>query len=73
MSAMIPAPVDLMEEVATLRLPAKAEARLQTLMGRNNDGRLSPDEREELEALAELSETLSLVRSRVLHLLGRAP
>ena len=42
-------------------------------MDRNNDGRLSPAEREELEALAELSEKLSLLRAKVLVCLGRKP
>ena len=40
---------------------------------RNTDGLLTPDEREELAALAELSETLALVRAQALRLLGRGP
>jgi hypothetical protein len=72
-SAVVQAPVDLMEAVAALRLPAKADERLQDLMDRNNNGRLRPEEREDLEYLAELSETLSLVRAKALHLLGRKP
>jgi hypothetical protein len=42
-------------------------------MDRNNEGELSPPEREELEALVELSERLSLVRAEALQLLGRGP
>ena len=47
-----------------------ADKRLQTLMDRNNSGQLTPDEREEFQALADLSETISLVRADALHLLG---
>ena len=73
MSAIIQAPLDLMEEVAALRLPEKADKLLQDLMDRNNNGQLSDEERSELEALVELSQTLALVRAKVLRLLGRKP
>jgi hypothetical protein len=56
-----------------MRFPAKTDARLQLLMNRNTNGQLSQTEREELEALAELSETISLVRAQALRLLGRLP
>jgi hypothetical protein len=56
-----------------IALPVKTESRLQQLMGRNNDGTLSAAERDELEALVELSERRSLVRAEALHLLGRRP
>ena len=56
-----------------LRLPEHADERLQELMDRNNDGLLSEQERPDLEALAELSEHLLLVRAEALHLLGRKP
>jgi len=59
--------------VGDLRLPTKADERLQQLMDRNNEGALSAAERGELEALAELSERLSLVRAEALQLLGRGP
>lgn len=42
-------------------------------MDRNTDGGLTAAEREELEALVELSETLSLVRAQALDVLGRQP
>ena len=42
-------------------------------MDRNNEGLLGPSEREELEALVELSEHLSLVRGEALHILGERP
>lgn len=73
MSALVQAPLDLLEEVAVLRFPPKADKHLQELMDRNNDGKLTAQQREELEALVELSEKLSLVRAKVLHCLGRRP
>ena len=39
---------------------------LQSLMDRNTEGHLSPQEREDLELLVELSETLSLLRARAI-------
>lgn len=73
MSSVITAPVDWVESVGNLRLPSKADHRLQNLMDRNNDGLLTDQEREELEALAELSERLSLVRAEALDILGKRP
>lgn len=73
MPAVIEAPQSLIETVAEMRFPAKTDARLQVLMGRNTNGQLTSAEREELEALAELSETISLVRAQALRLLGRSP
>jgi hypothetical protein len=73
MNATIPAPAEWVETVGALRLPLKADLRLQDLMDRNNEGNLSATEREELEALVELSERLSLIRAEALQLLGRGP
>ncbi len=42
-------------------------------MDRNNDGLLLEPEKEELEALVELSEQLSLVRGEALQILGKQP
>lgn len=42
-------------------------------MDRNTNGRLTPDERAELEAWVEVSENLALVRARTLRVLGRSP
>jgi hypothetical protein len=63
----------MVENVADLRLPPRSDRRLRALMDRNNEGALTSDEREELAALVELSETISLLRSQALHLLGRKP
>lgn len=42
-------------------------------MDRNNEGLLQDFEKEELEALVELSEQLSLVRGEALQILGKQP
>lgn len=73
MSSTIDAPLEWVETVGNLRLPPKADQRLQDLMDRNNEGLLTETERAELEFLVELSERLSLVRAEALHLLGRMP
>lgn len=73
MSAFVEAPVEMVEAVAALRLPPRNDKRLRALMDRNNDGALTAEEREELEALVELSEAISLVRAQALHLLQRRP
>lgn len=73
MSSTIDAPLEWVETVGNLRLPPRADQRLQALMDRNNEGLLTETEHAELEALVELSERLSLVRAEALHLLGRSP
>ena len=73
MAAVVQAPLEMVEAVASLRLPPKADHRLQVLMDRNTNGNLAAEEREELETLVELSETISLVRAKALQLLGRKP
>jgi hypothetical protein len=73
MATVVEAPVEMVEAVASLRFPPRADHRLRLLMDRNTDGRLSLEEKEELEALVELSESLALVRAQALHLLGRQP
>lgn len=73
MKSVIAAPVDWIKSVGNLRLPLKADDRLRDLMDRNNEGLLSEGEREELAALVEWSEQLSLVRAEALELLGTRP
>jgi hypothetical protein len=73
MSSTVAAPIDWVEAVGKLRFPSKADHRLQKLMDRNNEGLLLESEREELEALVELSEQLSLVRGEALQILGKQP
>ena len=72
-NSTIAAPVDWIEAVGNLRFPSKADQRLRELMDANNEGLLQESEREELEALVELSEKLSLVRGEALQILGRQP
>ena len=57
MSTLV-APQDWVESIGRLRLPGRSDRRLRELMDRNNEGRLNPDERDDLETLVELSETL---------------
>ena len=73
MSSTIDAPLEWVEGVGNLRLPPRADRRLQELMDRNNEGLLTEAERADLESLVELSERISLVRAEALHLLGRKP
>ena len=73
MSSVISAPVDWVESVSSLKLPPRADRRLQELMDRHNEGQLNLLEHAELETLVELSESLSLVRAEAIHLLGRKP
>ena len=60
----IEAPLELVTSVADLRFPAKIDAHLQALMDRNTEGQLSDAEREEFEALVELSETISFIDNK---------
>ena len=73
MSPVVSAPMEWVEAVGELRLPARADHRLQELMDRNNEGMLSETELAEMEALVEMSQSLSLVRAEALRLLGRTP
>lgn len=71
--AVIEAPTDWVRRVSELKLPVGADHRLQELMDRNNEGRLSSGERAELESLVELRQELSLVCAKSLQLLAGAP
>ena len=73
MDPTVDVPLEWIESLTMLRLPDRADKRLQELMVGNNEGQLTDQEREELAALAELSEQLSLVRSEAFHLLQRKP
>ena len=73
MSVHLTVPRDLVEAFAALRLPLRMDARLQTLMDRNTNGELSPEEREELAALVEWTEDIALLKARALTALGERP
>src|SRR5207237_392872 len=64
----VEAPLDLVETLAR-----KTDKYLQSLMDRNTEGLLTGAEREELEALVELSEQMAILRSEALRLLQRKP
>ena len=64
---------ELAEAVAALRLSPRMDRRLQELMDRNSNGQLTEIDRADLEALVEMSETISLLRAKALLLLGRKP
>lgn len=68
----ITAPLELVTSLAEFRFSPKLNAKLQELMERNTEGLLSPAEREELEALVELSESIALLRGEALQVLGRS-
>jgi hypothetical protein len=53
MSTVVEAPLELVEAMADMRCPAKIDAKMQLLMGRNANGQLTPNEREDLESLVE--------------------
>jgi len=73
MSAILEAPVTSWNPSPTCAFPPKTDELLQRLMDRNTEGQLSATEREELEALVELSERMALLRAQALRLLGRSP
>lgn len=73
MTATIAAPASLIEFIGGLRLPEQTDRRLQNLMDRNNEGILQPSEKEDLAALAALSEEISILRAQALQLLGKSP
>jgi hypothetical protein len=73
MSAVVETPIELVEAFADLRFPPKTDAFLQHLMDKNTEGVLTPPERDELEALVELSEAIGLLRAQALRVLGRNP
>ena len=73
MTATISVPASWIESIGDFRLPSQTDRHLQTLMDRNNEGLLHPSEKDDLAALAALSEEISLLRAEALHLLGKRP
>jgi hypothetical protein len=69
----IEAPETLITSVGELALPERADQRMQELMDRHTDGALTGVEEEELAALVEWSEEISLLRAQALLLLGKKP
>ncbi len=57
--------IELPEDLASLKLPAGVDRRLQELLDKQDAGvPLSEDEQSEAEGLVDLSEILSLLRLR---------
>lgn len=57
--------LELPGDWAQFRLPPALEARLQSLLNRQDEkGSLTPDERQEAEALTELVDMLALLKLR---------
>lgn len=73
MPATIAAPAAWIESISDFRLPAQTDQQLQRLMDRNTEGILQASEKDQLAALAALSEEISLLRAQALQLLGRQP
>ncbi|HET6247822.1 MAG TPA: hypothetical protein VFE47_09000 [Tepidisphaeraceae bacterium] len=72
-AATIQTPRDILESVADLPLPPTEVRRLQQLMDRNTEGNLSKDEREQLAAVVEWCENISLLWARALTVLAQSP
>jgi hypothetical protein len=65
MSGPLTIELDLPADLDRFRLPAAVQARLQSLLDRQDTGPpLSDDERQEAEGLVNLAELLSLLRLR---------
>lgn len=57
--------VDMPDDLARFRLPESVQRRLQRLLDLQDQGRpLTPDEREEAEALVNVADLLTLLRLR---------
>ncbi|MBI4616723.1 MAG: hypothetical protein HY720_24135 [Planctomycetes bacterium] len=72
MASTIEAPRDLIQAFAQLCLPRTAQARLDLLMEKNNEGTISDSEREDLRALVDLCQTIAELRGRARILLDAA-
>lgn len=73
MTAIAQTADEVLDELASLRLPDRTIQKLQDLMDSNNEGQLTETERSDLESLVELSERIAILRGKALILLGRKP
>ena len=73
MSEVISAPQEWVEAIGELQFPESTDQLLQELMDRNNEGKLTSNEKSELTSLVDLSEKLALIRAEAFQLLGRKP
>jgi hypothetical protein len=71
MPALLSIEVELPADLARLKLPEAVEARLQTLLDRQDAGQpLTDQERREAEGLVSLAEFLTLLRLRAKRVAG---
>jgi hypothetical protein len=61
-----------LEEMAAFTFPSSIQTKLDTLMEKNNEGELTPDEYEELRALVDLNELVSILKGQAQLLLHSA-
>ena len=69
----LPDLVSFVNDLTDMRFTPAMNARIHDLMDRNNEGTLSPSERQELESLVDWSEQISLVRAKALQFMGKKP
>ena len=69
MSQTIEIPADFLEELAEYQFPPSIQDQITRLMDKNTEDQLSEDERKELQALVELSESVSIMKGRAKFLL----
>ena len=62
---------DLLEELAEFKFPRATQRRFTRLMDLNSEGGLSPEQRQELAGLVELSERIAIMKGRARLLLDR--
>lgn len=71
MAPMTAPPSQLAEELAQLSFTPRMNERLHLLLDKNSEGKITDVERDELESLVHLSETMSLFKAQALRFLGR--
>jgi hypothetical protein len=64
---------EVAERLVQLRADEIAQARIEELADRCNEGQLTPDEREEYEALAATSQFIALLQAKARRLLQNRP
>lgn len=69
MAQTIEIPIQFLEEMANFQFPGSTQERLDCLMDKNNEGLLEEDERQELWALVDINERVSLLKGKALLLL----
>jgi len=62
-----------LEKIAEFTFPSSVQAKFGELMERNNEGELTAEEREELRALVELNELVSILKGQARLLLRFVP